>query len=75
MLARIRDEGLNHSHAYAMLDTIATVFGPRLTASPAYMRAANWARDRFAALGSEQSASRELAVRTRLGAAEVHASR
>jgi len=22
-LARIRDEGLNHSHAYAMLDTIA----------------------------------------------------
>jgi hypothetical protein len=51
MLARIRDEGLNHSRAYAMLDTIATVFGPRLTASPAYMRAANWAKDRFASWG------------------------
>lgn len=51
MLARIRDEGLNHSHAYAMLDTIATVFGPRLTASPAYMRAINWSRDRFAGWG------------------------
>jgi carboxypeptidase Q len=51
MLARIRDEGLNHSHAYAMLDTIATVFGPRLTASPAYVRAVHWARDRFAAFG------------------------
>lgn len=51
MLTRIRDEGLNHSRAYAMLDTIATVFGPRLTASPAYLRAANWARDRFASWG------------------------
>jgi hypothetical protein len=51
MLARIRDEGLNHSRAYVMLDTIATVFGPRLTASPAFMRAANWARDHFAAWG------------------------
>lgn len=51
MLAKIRDEGMNRSRAYAMLDTIATVFGPRLTAGPAYMRAANWARDRFAAWG------------------------
>src|SRR4051812_24597734 len=51
MIARIRDEGLNRSRAYAMLDTIATVFGPRLTASPSFMRAANWARDRFAAFG------------------------
>lgn len=51
MLARIRDEGLNRSRAYAMLDTIATVFGPRLTASPAYMRAANWARERFTSWG------------------------
>jgi hypothetical protein len=51
MLARIRDEGLNHSRAFAMVDTLATVFGPRLTASPAFLRAANWARDRFAAWG------------------------
>jgi hypothetical protein len=38
-----------------MLDTIATVFGPRLTASPAYLRAANWARDRFTAFGLANS--------------------
>src|SRR6202000_2111095 len=32
-------------------DTIATVFGPRLTASPAYMRAATYARDRLSGWG------------------------
>jgi carboxypeptidase Q len=52
-LARIRDEGLNHSHAWPMLDTIATVIGPRLTASPAFMRAATWARDHLAGWGLE----------------------
>lgn len=51
MLARIRAEGLDHSRAWPMLDTIATVFGPRLTATPAYRRAADWARDRFASWG------------------------
>ncbi len=51
MIAKIRDEGLNHSHAYAMLDTLATVMGPRLTASPAYMRAATYARDRLQGWG------------------------
>src|SRR5215467_13159449 len=51
MLAKIRDEGLNRSHAWAMVDTLATVIGPRLTASPAFMRAATWARDHFTAWG------------------------
>ena len=51
MIAKIRDEGLNHSQAWPMLDTLATVFGPRLTASPAFMRAATWARDHLAAWG------------------------
>ena len=51
MVAKIRDEGLNRSRAWAMLDTLATVIGPRLTASPAYLRAANWARDHFNAWG------------------------
>jgi hypothetical protein len=55
MLAKIRDEGMNRSHAYAMMDTIATVFGPRLTAGPAYMRAANWSRDKFASWGLANS--------------------
>ncbi|MGE5730643.1 MAG: peptidase M28, partial [Gemmatimonas sp.] len=36
MIAKIRDEGLNHSQAWAMLDTLATVIGPRLAGSPAF---------------------------------------
>src|SRR3954468_23346381 len=51
MVARIRAEGLERSRVWSMLDTLATVFGPRLTASPAYMRAATWSRDHFAAWG------------------------
>src|SRR4029077_6955375 len=51
MVAKIRDEGLNHSHAWGMVDTLATVIGPRLTASPAFMRAVGWARDHLAAWG------------------------
>ena len=55
VLAKIRDEGLNRSHAWSMLDTIATVIGPRLTASPAYMRAATWARDHLAGWGLQNT--------------------
>src|SRR5262245_9581511 len=51
MIAKIRAEGLDRSRVWSMLDTLATVIGPRLTASPAYMRAAVWARDHFTALG------------------------
>lgn len=51
MIAKIRDEGLNRSHAWPMLDTLATVIGPRLAGSPAFLRAANWARDHLAAWG------------------------
>ena len=43
MIAKIRDEGLNHSHAWAMLDSLATVIGPRLTASPAFHRSIDFA--------------------------------
>jgi carboxypeptidase Q len=55
MVAKIRDEGLNRSRAWAMVDTLATVIGPRLTASPAYMRAATWAKDHFASWGLTNS--------------------
>ena len=52
-IARIRVEGLEHSRVWAMVDTLATVIGPRLTASPAFGRAVNWARDHFVAWGLE----------------------
>jgi carboxypeptidase Q len=51
VLAKIRDEGLKNSHAWSMVDTLATVIGPRLTASPAFMRAATWARDHLSSWG------------------------
>ncbi len=51
MIAKIRDEGLNRSHVWEMTDTLATVFGPRLTASPAFMRAALWAQDHLKGWG------------------------
>jgi carboxypeptidase Q len=51
MIAKIRDEGLNRSHAWQMIDTLATVIGPRLTATPSYLRAANWAKDHMTGWG------------------------
>jgi len=51
MVAKIRDEGLKNPRAWSMVDTLATVIGPRLTASPAYMRAATWAKDHLSAWG------------------------
>jgi carboxypeptidase Q len=47
MLARIRTEGLQRSSALVMYRTLTDEIGARLTGSPAHVRAANWARDRF----------------------------
>ena len=43
MVARIRDEGLNRSRVLDSFDHITNVIGPRLTGSPAYKQAADWA--------------------------------
>jgi carboxypeptidase Q len=48
MIAKIRAEGLERSQVGTMLDTLANVFGPRLTATPAYLASANWARGKLA---------------------------
>jgi carboxypeptidase Q len=45
MLARIQAEGMERSRAGQLFDTLTTVIGPRLSGSPAYDRAAGWARD------------------------------
>ena len=47
MLARIRAEGLQRSRALTLYRTLTDEMGARLTGSPAHLRAANWARDRF----------------------------
>src|SRR5690348_14347680 len=51
MLARIRAEGLQRSSALTLYRTLTDDIGARLTGSPAQVRAARWARDRFAEWG------------------------
>ena len=53
MLAKIRREGLEHSQAAPVFEMFTVNIGPRLTASPAHKRAAEWARDRLASYGLE----------------------
>jgi len=42
-LARIRDEGLNHSYLDSLAQQLMDGIGPRLTASPSLRRAQDWA--------------------------------
>src|SRR5476649_1326744 len=51
VLARIRTEGLEHSQVVPVFDMLTVNIGPRLTASPAHKRAAEWARDRLMSYG------------------------
>ena len=50
-IARIRAEGLEHSQATPVFDYLTINIGPRLTASPAHKRAAEWTRDRLQSYG------------------------
>ena len=50
-LARIRAEGLERFTALSLFLTLTDEIGARLTGSPAHLRSANWARDRFAQWG------------------------
>lgn len=49
--ARIREEGLTRSKVDVPFDMFVNQIGPRLTASPAHKRAAEWARDTLTAWG------------------------
>src|SRR5580765_4352863 len=51
VLARIRAEGMDRSQAAAVFNHLTIDIGPRLTASPAHKRAAEWTRDRLASYG------------------------
>jgi hypothetical protein len=44
-VARIREEGLKHSHVMETLSYLSDVIGPRLTGSPNLKRANEWTRD------------------------------
>ena len=51
MFKAIHDEAYDHSQADAIFDMLTVNIGPRLTASPAHQRAAEFARERLAAFG------------------------
>ena len=51
VLARIRTEGMERSQTLPVFETLTTVIGPRLTASPAQKRASEWVRDRLIGYG------------------------
>ena len=51
MIAQIRAEGMERSRVLAIFHHLTNVIGPRLTASPAYKQAADWARSQFESNG------------------------
>jgi hypothetical protein len=53
VIAKIRDAGLNRSQALETFTRFTEVIGPRLTATPAYKNAAEWARDKLKEWGLE----------------------
>src|SRR5215208_7205846 len=50
-IARISEEGLNHSQVMETLSYLTDVIGPRLTGSPNLKRANEWTRDRLTSWG------------------------
>ncbi len=48
---RLRAEGMQRSQVAPVFEHLTTDIGPRLTASPAHRRAAEWMRDRLASYG------------------------
>jgi carboxypeptidase Q len=50
-ITRIRDEAFNRSKAQETLSKLTDEIGPRLTGSPNYRRAAEWAKQQFEAWG------------------------
>jgi carboxypeptidase Q len=51
MLAKIHAEAMDHPQVAPVFDMFTITVGPRLTASPAHKRAAEYARDRLVAYG------------------------
>ena len=51
MLAKIRDEGLNRSQVMDHMVWLTDVYGPRLTGSPTFQQAGDWAVKTLASWG------------------------
>ncbi len=55
MIAKIKDEGMNHSQVMQTLSYLTDVIGPRLTASPGMKRSNEWTRDTLAKWGLQNA--------------------
>jgi len=55
MYARIREEGLKHSHVMQFGEALNDGIGPRLTGSPNMAKANAWTRDTLTAIGLENA--------------------
>ena len=51
IFAKLRTEAMDHSQVEPVFDMFTVTIGPRLTASPAHKRAAEYARERLSAYG------------------------
>lgn len=51
VVTKIKNEGLNNSKVMDIAFQLTDVAGPRLTNSPGYLRAANWAKDELTKMG------------------------
>ncbi len=51
MMAKIREEGLNHSQVMEIVFNLTDANGPRLMQSPGYFKAANWAKNKLTTWG------------------------
>jgi carboxypeptidase Q len=54
-LAKLRQQAFENSQAAPVFEMLTTTIGPRLTASPAHKRAAEFARDRLASYGLQNA--------------------
>jgi carboxypeptidase Q len=54
-LAKLRVEAMEHSQVVPVFDMFTVTIGPRLTASPAHKRAAEWTREWLASHGLENA--------------------
>ena len=71
-IQKIREEGLQHSHVMDIAFHLTDASGNRLTASPGFMRAANWAKQQLTDWGLAGATLDPWGeFRQRLGAAKV----
>jgi carboxypeptidase Q len=67
MMAKIRDEGMNHSQVMDIVFNLTDANGPRLMQSPGYFKAAKWAKSKLSSWGLENSNLEPLANGVRDG--------